>query len=335
MAVKDIKVSSKWYGQLLGIAGTTPLPELAQWQFPHGGALQVYQLPERAGHGSFTLAVSDIAAQIEKLDAMGLDTSKRSSDAKVKTVMGTDPDGNHIAFAEAAKTHASSDELAKLATNPFPGESIEYHAARRTLLAEEIEFRRHMTRLAEQRRALPAGPIIARDYRFHDANGIDVGLIELFGGKDTLVTYFWMYGPQRERPCPMCTNWLGAVNGNANDIAQRVSLKILGRSPVERQVAFAQKRGWQHLDFVQTIGDDYANDLGLINADGTENPALVVYRRDAGKVRLSWSGAMKLAMADPGQDPRDAPDIASLWNILDLTPEGRGTHWYPKLEYSQ
>ncbi len=233
------------------------------------------------------------------------------------------------------QTLVPPDQLAKMANNPFPGESNEYRVARRALLAEEIEFRRHMTRVSAQRRALPPGPIIAKDYRFHDANGADVGLIDLFGDKDTLVTYFWMYGPQRERPCPMCTNWLGAVNGNATDIAQRVSLKILGRSTVERQIAFARERGWQNLDFVQTAGDDYANDLGLLNADGTENPALVVYYREGDKVRLFWSSGMKLAMADPGQDPRDAPDIATLWNILDLTPEGRGTDWYPKLEYSQ
>ena len=235
----------------------------------------------------------------------------------------------------ATQTLAPAAQLAEMAKNPFPGESDAYRIARRALLAEEIEFRRHMTRLAEQRRALPPGPIIAKDYRFHDGNGADAGLIDLFGNKDTLVTYFWMYGPKRERPCPMCTNWLGAVNGNANDIAQRVSLKILGRSAVERQIAFAQERGWHHLDFVQTSGDDYANDLGLLNADGTENPALVVHHREGDTIRLFWSSAMKLAMADPGQDPRDAPDIASLWNILDLTPGGRGTDWYPKLEYSQ
>lgn len=234
----------------------------------------------------------------------------------------------------STQTLVPADQLSNMANNPFPGESEKYRVARRALLAEEIEFRRHMTRVAEQRRALPPGPIIAKDYRFHDANGADVGLIDLFGDKDTLVTYFWMYGPQRERPCPMCTNWLGAVNGNANDIAHRVSLKILGRSPVERQITFAQERCWQHLDFVQTAGDDYANDLGLLSPDGGESPALVVYRRDGEKVRLFWSSAMKLAMADPGQDPRDAPDIASLWTILDLTPEGRGTDWYPKLGYS-
>jgi predicted dithiol-disulfide oxidoreductase (DUF899 family) len=42
---------------------------------------------------------------------------------------------------------------------------------------------------------------------------------------------------------------------------------------------------------------------------------------------------MSMAMADPGQDPRGAPDLDPLWLMLDLTPEGRGTHWYPKLDY--
>ena len=226
-----------------------------------------------------------------------------------------------------------ADALAEKARTPFPGASDEYRKARQVLLKDEIEFRRHMTRVAEQRRNLPDGPVIETDYRFKDANGADLGLLELFGDKDALVTYFWMFGPQRAQPCPMCTNWLGAVNGNAADIKQRVSLKILGRSPVERQLAFAQERGWRDLDFVQTVGDDYANDLRLINADGTENPALVVFKRDGERVRLFWASEMTTEMADPGQDPRDAPDIASLWSILDLTPGGRGTDWYPKLSY--
>jgi len=224
-------------------------------------------------------------------------------------------------------------ELAARARTPFPGASAEYEAARVALLAEEIEFRRHMTRLVEQRRALPPGPVIRKDYRFRDEEGAEVGLRDLFGDKDTLVTYFWMYGPQRARPCPMCTNWLGAVNGNAADIKQRVALRILGRSSVERQKAFAQERGWRDLNFVQTAGDDYARDLGLLAQDGSEYPALVVFRRDGDDVRLFWASEMTAEMADPGQDPRDAPDIASLWSVLDLTPGGRGTDWYPRLSY--
>lgn len=223
--------------------------------------------------------------------------------------------------------------LAERATIPFPGASNEYLQARRALFATEIEARRLLTRLAEQRRALPPGPVIAKDYRFRDADGAEVGLAELFGTHDTLVAYFWMYGPERARPCPMCTNWLGSVNGNAPDILQRASLRIVGRSPVERQVAFARERGWQNLPFIQTVGDDWARDLDLLNADGSENPGLWVFAKAGDDVRLFWSSAQTMATADPGQDPRDAPDIASLWSILDLTPEGRPADWYPKLAY--
>ncbi|AHE56068.1 DUF899 family protein [Sphingomonas sanxanigenens] len=234
----------------------------------------------------------------------------------------------------ATDTLVPAQELARrIAKTPFPGESEDYRIAREALLAEEIAFRRHMTRLTEQRRALPPGPVIEKDYRFRDANGEELRLIDLFGDHDTLVAYFWMYGPQRERPCPMCTNWLGAVNGNAADIKQRVALKIFGRSPVERQLAFAAERGWRDLDFVQTVGDDYADDLGLLPAEGGEYPALTVFRRDGDQVRLFWASEMTGEAADPGQDPRDAPDIAALWSILDLTPGGRGTDWYPKLSY--
>jgi predicted dithiol-disulfide oxidoreductase (DUF899 family) len=233
--------------------------------------------------------------------------------------------------ANASLTPAG--DLAAKRKNPFPGESPAYAAARQALLAEEIEVRRHLTRVAEQRRALPPGPVIEKDYRFVDADGTELRLIDLFGDHDTLVTYFWMYGPQRARPCPMCTNLLGPLDGNAADIKQRAALKILGRSPVARQLEFAKERGWGHLDFVQTVGDDYASDLGVLTPEGDEYPALVVYRREDGQVRLFWAGEVSGEMADPGQDGRGAPDLAPLWNILDLTPEGRGADWYPKLSY--
>jgi predicted dithiol-disulfide oxidoreductase (DUF899 family) len=224
-------------------------------------------------------------------------------------------------------------ELAKFTQMPFLGASDEYVKARQALMAEEIEFRRHMSRLTEQRRALPPGPVIEKNYRFKDANGTDVGFVDLFGKHDALVTYFWMFGPQRERPCPMCTNFLGAVNGNAADIKQRVALKVLGRRPVAQQIAFAQERGWRDLDFVQTVGDDYARDIGALKDDGSEWAAIIVYKRDHDKVRLFWSAGMTPEMADPGEDPRQAPDVASLWSILDMTPSGRDKDWYPQLSY--
>jgi predicted dithiol-disulfide oxidoreductase (DUF899 family) len=232
-----------------------------------------------------------------------------------------------------ADTLSTPAELAAKRRAMFPGESADYAKARQALLAEEIALRRHLTAVAQERQALPPGPVIEKDYRFLDQNGAELSLKDLFGAHDTLVSYFWMYGPQRQRPCPMCTNLLGPLDGNATDISQKVALKIFGRSPVARQLAFARERGWQHLDFVQTVGDDYARDLGILTPEGDEWPALVVFRRDGDKVRLFWTGEMSGAMADPGQDPRGAPDLAPLWNILDLTPAGRDPKWYPKLGY--
>ena len=102
LAVKDLKTASGWYEKLFDRpADSTPMPEVAEWKFDRGGWLQVYQLPERAGHGSCTLATDDITAVKAHLRSLGIDTSNANSGAKVKTVMITDPDGNHLAFAQA------------------------------------------------------------------------------------------------------------------------------------------------------------------------------------------------------------------------------------------
>jgi predicted enzyme related to lactoylglutathione lyase len=102
VAVKDINTATTWYEHVLGrAADCRPMPEVAEWKFERGGWLQVYRLPERAGSGSFTLAVSDLEEEVCKMRALGIDVSQQSSNEKVKTLMIVDPDGNHIAFAEA------------------------------------------------------------------------------------------------------------------------------------------------------------------------------------------------------------------------------------------
>lgn len=102
VAVKDLKAAVAWYARLFGRpADSTPMPEVAEWQFERGGWLQVYQLPQRAGNGSFTLAVTNIEEIVTRLQKLGIDTSQRTSGTKVKTLMIVDLDGNHIALAEA------------------------------------------------------------------------------------------------------------------------------------------------------------------------------------------------------------------------------------------
>ena len=144
---------------------------------------------------------------------------------------------------------------------PIPDESEEYARAREALLAAEIELRRQHERLAEQRRALPPGPEIKKDYRFIDENGHEVGLPELFGRHTTLFTYSWMFGPNRKRPCPMCTVFVGPLAANARDLMENIAVVVIGASTVERQNNFAVERGWRGLKFVQSVGDDFAHDF--------------------------------------------------------------------------
>ena len=225
----------------------------------------------------------------------------------------------------------SATDLAAAAAKPYPNDSAEYREARVALLAEEVELRRHIERVAAQRRALPPGGE-ARDYRFKDEDGKTVPLADLFGVHDTLVTYFWMYGPERERPCPMCTSFLGSLDIPVRDISQRIAIAVIGRSPVERQLAFARERGWSNLKFYATVGDDFPRDYRGLAPDGSEWPALDVWVRRDGKVLHFWGSELG-GTADPGQDARGAPDPTPLWNILDLTPAGRGTDWFPALAY--
>jgi predicted dithiol-disulfide oxidoreductase (DUF899 family) len=221
-------------------------------------------------------------------------------------------------------------ELAAANTIHFPNESNEYRQARNALLAEEIELRRHLERVAEQRRQLPPGGEVTKDYRFEGEEG-PVGFADLFGDKQTLVIYSYMYGPQRKRPCPMCTSLMSAWDGEAQDVGQRIAFAMVARSPIERLVAFKKERGWKNLRLYSDTSGDYTRDY--VSPEDADMPGYNVFTRKDGVIRHFWSGEMDSATADPGQDPRGAPDLMPLWNILDTTPEGRGTDWYPKLEY--
>jgi len=225
---------------------------------------------------------------------------------------------------------APAAELAAKNKAHFPDESPEYRQARNALLAEEIELRRHIEHVAALRRALPLGGEIPEDYVFESSNGA-VRLSQLFGDKDTLVIYSMMLGPQRERACPMCTAMLTSWDGTARNLRERVALAVTARSPIERLLDFKKERGWQNLQMYSDVKGDYTR--AYVSADDGDMPGLSVFTRSDGTVRHFWSGEMSGEMADAGQDPRGAPDLDPLWTILDLTPDGRGVTWYPKLEY--
>lgn len=230
-----------------------------------------------------------------------------------------------------ALTLAPAAELARNNGVRFPGESADYREARIALLAEEIELRRHIERVAVQRRALPDGGIVPKEYQFVGEDG-HVSFADLFGDKQTLAVYSMMFGPQRARPCPMCSSLLAAWDGEALDVDQSISLVVTARSPIDRLAAFKRERGWQHLRLYSDLDGDFTRDY--VSADDADVPGFSVFTKRDGTIRHFWSGEMGGSTADPGQDPRGAPDLMPLWTILDTTPEGRGTDWYPTLSYN-
>lgn len=225
---------------------------------------------------------------------------------------------------------APAEELAARNDVRFPNESDEYREARTALLAEEIELRRHIEQVAAQRRALPPGGEVTAEYGFEGADG-PMTFTELFGDHDTLVIYSFMYGPEREQGCPMCTSQMSSWDGDAPDIEQRAAFAMVARSPIDRIQEYGKQRGWTNLNLYSDPSGDYTRDY--VSAEDADMPGYNVFTRKDGSIHHFWSSEGGPETADPGQDPHDAPDMSPLWTILDTTPEGRGTDWYPKLDY--
>jgi predicted dithiol-disulfide oxidoreductase (DUF899 family) len=223
---------------------------------------------------------------------------------------------------------ASVQDLAATNKAHFPNEGAEYRKARNALLIEELELRRAIERVAAQRRALPHGGEIPKDFEFSGEKG-PTRLSELFGVRDTLLVYSMMYGPQRKGPCPMCTSFLNSWNGTAINLKQRVAVVVTARSPIDRLAQYKTQRGYTNLPFVSDSSGDYTRTY--VNSDDADVPGFSVFTKRDGKIHHFYSGEMSGEMADPGQDPRGAPDADPLWMMLDMTPEGRGAAWYPEI----
>ena len=229
----------------------------------------------------------------------------------------------------------------------MPGESAEYRAARNKLLTEELALRRQTESVAALRRALPAGGSVAQNYVFDGDNG-SLKLSDLFKpGMDTLALYSFMYGPERELPCTGCTHFLDGLEGMVQHITQRINLAVVAKSPLPRLLALARERGWRTLPLLSTHGNSYDRDYfgdssGLPAAvlkqqefkDGEEwdMPMLNVFQRRGKVVRHFWGSEVLYVPPEPGQEYRHNDALDSLWNMLDLTPEGR-RDFQPQLSY--
>jgi predicted dithiol-disulfide oxidoreductase (DUF899 family) len=236
----------------------------------------------------------------------------------------------------------------------FPGESSDYRRERNALLEAEVELRRAIERVAAQRRALPPGGVVPEDYRFEGADdGGEVRFSELFApGQDTLVIYSFMFPRYRgdprpgpaggetarlplvETPCPSCTSILDSLDGAAPHLARRINLAVVAKSDPERIRTFARERGWRHLRLLSSRNNAYNRDYHAETPEGDQRPVLNVFVRDGEQLRHAWATELMFAPREEGEEPRHVDSIWPIWNVLDMTPAGRGTESdFPKLSY--
>ena len=240
----------------------------------------------------------------------------------------------------------------------FPGEGPEYRSARDRLLEREIELRSLMEVVAAARRELPPGGEVPEDYVFGgegtDGHPAEVRLSDLFApGRDSLAIYSFMFprdpeddspGPVRETetaklplaegPCPSCVALLDQFEGMAEHATQHVNLAVVAKSPLDRLLTWKRERGWRRLRLLSSAGNTYSRDYLGENAEGAPRPMLNVFHRDGETIRHFWGSELLYARVEQGEDPRHVGTLEPLWNLFDLTPEGR-PDTYEQMSYEQ
>ena len=217
-------------------------------------------------------------------------------------------------------------------------ESEEYLAKRDELRIAELELMRQRERVAQLRRSLPQGAPIA-DYEFQegpaDLNAGDtpvrtVRLSELFTAPGrSLVIYHFMYGKKNTKPCPMCTLLIDGWNGVAHHLAQNVDVAIVAAADPPALRAHARARGWDNLRLLSCGSNTFKYDLRSEDREGRQDSTVSVFARDRGGLRHFYTAHPSLS---PEVRERGLDLLIPVYNILDITPQGRGD-WYATLDY--
>jgi predicted dithiol-disulfide oxidoreductase (DUF899 family) len=223
---------------------------------------------------------------------------------------------------------------ARINPSRLPGESSRYRTARNRLLVAEMDLRKQVERVARMRRKLPLGGPVPEDYVFDEGSGGNVKFSDLFrDGLDTLLIYSYMFGPQVKQPCPMCTSFIDSLEGAAEHVTQRANLAVVAKSPIDRIQQVAKSRGWRHLRLLSSANNNYNRDYYGECSDGGQIPMLNVFTRRKGTIYHTYATELQFLPPEKGQNQRHIDMMWPLWNLLDLTPEGRGANWYPSLTY--
>jgi predicted dithiol-disulfide oxidoreductase (DUF899 family) len=141
------------------------------------------------------------------------------------------------------------------------GSREEWLAARDELLVREKELTRLGDELARQRRELP-WVRLEEEYRFDTDDGTKT-LAELFDGRSQLLVYHFMFGPNYEAGCPVCSSSADSVNAVLPHLNARDSTVVyVSSAPLEKLQAYKQRMGWT-FPWVSSANSSFNFDFGV------------------------------------------------------------------------
>ena len=207
-------------------------------------------------------------------------------------------------------------------------------AARKALLAKEKELTEARDRLSAERRALPWVKV-EKPYNFDTPAGKKT-LAELFDGKNQLIVYHFMLGPDWEEGCPSCSYLADHFDGAVIHLAQRdVAFVVVSRAPLSQIATFKQRMSWR-FPWVSSFGSDFNFDYHVsFPADQVGSEVDYNYEmQDVGSDEMP--GASIFFKADNGDVfhtysayARGLDILVGTYNFLDLTPKGRDEEELP------
>lgn len=213
-----------------------------------------------------------------------------------------------------------------MSKSKYPNESPEYRRARNALVAEEEALVAHVKAVAAQRRALPLGGKIREDYTFVGANddtlGKDIHFSELFGDKNTLILYSYMYGPGWDKPCLSCTSLVDGFDRAAFSVSHDAAFAVVTAASAQQLHDWAKTREWRQIRLLSAEKTDYLRDYrSQAGADDQSLlPAIHVFTRRNGEIYHFWGTEIMGNSVDM---------VWVYWNLMDMTPEGRPDRMTP------
>jgi predicted dithiol-disulfide oxidoreductase (DUF899 family) len=224
----------------------------------------------------------------------------------------------------------------------YPGETEDYREARNELLKAEVDLIAQVEKVAAMRRSMPMGGELIQDYVFEEGSAdfrdtqtvIQTPMSGLFAdGKPTLIMINMMFSPDKELPCPSCNCLADGYNATAPHISERVNFVLVTKAPLKKLRAWAAGRNWNDIRLLSSFNNSFNTDYRTESEEFGQLPSITVFNKgDDGVIRHFYSIEGHL-MNVGGGDPRHLDLYWPLWQLLDLTPEGRGQTWYPDFSY--